>query len=255
MRRTMAFINETGNRYGRWLVIERGQNGKGGSAQWICLCDCGNTSLIRGADLRHGKTQSCGCANMENSSNALTIDLLGQRFGRLVVVKRAKNQDHDNHAYWECLCDCGSIIITSSKRLRNGTTKSCGCFRKDVLSLPNKNAALLWHYRNYTKSAKKRRIEWNISLDLFDEITRLNCYFCGTEPVLIKTHKIFSGAIPRNGIDRLDSFSGYSTDNVVPCCKTCNYAKGIMSEDEFYRWIKTAYKHLLEDGRINESEI
>lgn len=55
------------------------------------------------------------------------IDLTGQRFGRLVVVKRYGTSRTD--ATWKCKCDCGMEFVTLGKSLRNGHTLSCGCLR------------------------------------------------------------------------------------------------------------------------------
>lgn len=59
------------------------------------------------------------------------IDLTEQRFGRLVVIRRNGKNKH-NHVIWLCLCDCGTEINVISDRLRNGNTKSCGCFRREI---------------------------------------------------------------------------------------------------------------------------
>ena len=53
-------IDETGNRYGHLTVIKRVENNIRGNAQWECLCDCGNKSIVAGVALRHGKYNSCG---------------------------------------------------------------------------------------------------------------------------------------------------------------------------------------------------
>ena len=60
--------------------------------------------------------------------NIIYIDLTGQRFGRLVVIKRAGTAK-DGRALWLCCCDCGNEITTSSANLVRGHSKSCGCFR------------------------------------------------------------------------------------------------------------------------------
>lgn len=57
----MPVINEIGNKYGRLTVIERAPNDSAGRAHWICKCECGNTTIVRGTTLRSGATQSCGC--------------------------------------------------------------------------------------------------------------------------------------------------------------------------------------------------
>lgn len=62
--------------------------------------------------------------------NTRVKDLTGQRFGRLVVIGRAGSRNHS--ALWNCQCACGNQIEVISSSLNNGTTKSCGCLRKDV---------------------------------------------------------------------------------------------------------------------------
>jgi len=46
-----------------------------------------------------------------------------------------------------------------------------------------------------------------------------------------------------NGIDRLDSSKGHVIDNVVPCCKWCNYAKRERSYKDFLDWVVVIYNH------------
>jgi len=58
------------------------------------------------------------------------IDITGQRFGRLTVVKKSY-VDKDNFVRWECLCDCGKTYFGRSYELRNGKVKSCGCLESE----------------------------------------------------------------------------------------------------------------------------
>lgn len=65
--------------------------------------------------------------------NANFVDLTGQRFGRLVVVRylgrpRNSKSSLSTHSLWECLCDCGKTSRPNSQSLRKGKTKSCGCW-------------------------------------------------------------------------------------------------------------------------------
>lgn len=53
------------------------------------------------------------------------IDLVGQRFGRLLVISRASNVD--GRTAWSCRCDCGVLSTVSSSGLRHKGTQSCGC--------------------------------------------------------------------------------------------------------------------------------
>lgn len=58
------------------------------------------------------------------------IDLTGQKFGRLTVIKRVENAK-DRHASWLCKCDCGNEKIICGKSLRSGITLSCGCLKSE----------------------------------------------------------------------------------------------------------------------------
>lgn len=85
---------------------------------------------MAGTSLRKGTSTSCGCYRTNNSreNNGKFINEIGNRYGRLVVIAKDEELSNKNHrAYWICKCDCGNIKTTSSKCLREGKTKSCGC--------------------------------------------------------------------------------------------------------------------------------
>jgi len=60
---------EIGMKFNRWTLVKK--VAKGYEAYWECICDCGNQKTVRQADLKSGKTQSCGCLQKEiaRSSN------------------------------------------------------------------------------------------------------------------------------------------------------------------------------------------
>ena len=60
------------------------------------------------------------------------LDLTNQKFERLLVVKPAPNKN--GRTAWHCLCDCGKEIIVTTKSLRDGNTRSCGCLHKEIVS-------------------------------------------------------------------------------------------------------------------------
>lgn len=65
-------IDLTGQRFGRLVVIELVGTNKAHRAIWRCLCDCGNETVVLGASLRRGATQSCGCFHSEICRNRMT---------------------------------------------------------------------------------------------------------------------------------------------------------------------------------------
>ena len=55
----------------------------------------------------------------------IPIDLTGQKFGKLTVIKR--DFSRKKRAYWICQCECGNTTTVASCDLRSGHTQSCGC--------------------------------------------------------------------------------------------------------------------------------
>lgn len=58
----------SGKRFGRLLVIQLSDHKDGNNRLWECSCECGNTTYVRGGDLRRGTTSSCGCLAKELSA-------------------------------------------------------------------------------------------------------------------------------------------------------------------------------------------
>lgn len=57
--------------------------------------------------------------------------LIGQRFGRLVVIDKSDRTD-GHTSWWVCKCDCGNIKEVRASCLKKGSTKSCGCLRREM---------------------------------------------------------------------------------------------------------------------------
>lgn len=122
--------NLIGCKFGKLTVIKRSDNREKEieqkSAIWVCKCDCGNISEVRTSSLTSGKTKGCGC------EVGGFIDLTGQKFGRLTVIGRGIT-NKNKKICWMCECECGNIVEIIGASLQNGTTKSCGCYKKEVL--------------------------------------------------------------------------------------------------------------------------
>lgn len=65
------FIDLTGDRYGRLLVVEFIGFSSHGKSVWLCECDCGKTHEVLSGSLRSGRTKSCGCLRVEVSCQQL----------------------------------------------------------------------------------------------------------------------------------------------------------------------------------------
>ena len=113
----------TNQRFGRLVVLDDVPPDKK-----KCLCDCGNIVDVETCNLTSGNTQSCGCLQRDRASESSHISLIGQRFGKLQVIKRAEN-NRFGHVCYHCKCDCGGETIVDATNLRNGNTSSCGCIK------------------------------------------------------------------------------------------------------------------------------
>lgn len=168
---------------------------------------------------------------------------IGDRFGRLVVTKR--NGYHispsgDKVIMWLCQCDCGNTTLVRTTHLTHNLTKSCGCLRAEQKRTKDKieESAIKKVIREYKVNARKRNLEWCLSYPQVREIVTKKCYYCGAENSSQK-YGFF-----HNGIDRVDNDLGYTPENVVPCCKVCNYAKNNMSQNDFFSWVlRVAEQH------------
>lgn len=65
-------------------------------------------------------------------SGCPTVDLIGQKFGKLTVAEWAgkANLGVARKAmcdFWLCRCDCGKTTVAASRWIKHGNTTSCGC--------------------------------------------------------------------------------------------------------------------------------
>lgn len=117
----------TGLRFGMLLVVERGENTPKGQAQWWCQCDCEEMKLVEGASLRNGNSTSCGCKRSQTikAKPSPAINLVGHKYGKLMVLRRGPNDK--KKVQWWCLCECGNTALKKGDSLKRDVVKSCGC--------------------------------------------------------------------------------------------------------------------------------
>lgn len=89
------------------------------------------------------------------------------------------------------------------------------------------NTLLPKKYLSILRGAASRGIDFNLTVEQCEQIFKMNCVYCGTSN--------------RVGIDRIDSDGDYESDNVQPCCTTCNLMKRALSHDAFIKHITLIY--------------
>jgi len=137
------------------------------------------------------------------------IDLTGNRYGNLVVMR--KSDDGKSPIRWICHCDCGNETIVQGGNLKNGHTQSCGCMISESNTKHGQWGTKLYyvyhtmkqrcynpkaaHYSDYGGRGITICEEWLDDFETFYTWAILNGYEEGLS------------------IDRIDNDLGYSPDN------------------------------------------
>jgi 5-methylcytosine-specific restriction endonuclease McrA len=130
----------------------------------------------------------------------------------------------------------------TATRIMNKSSFSCGCLNpaggKKTHATPQVvNELIGW----YIYGASQRDLVFALTHEQCFALFVRKCTYCGILPYTVKKHKL--GAFLYNGIDRVDNQKGYTLENSVPCCKTCNLAKHKLSLSEFKAWIQRIAYH------------
>ena len=112
------------------------------------------------------------------------IDLTGQKFERLYVIKPAPHKN--GRTAWYCKCDCGNEIIVTTKSLRDGNTRSCGCLHKESVAKQFSKDITNQRFGNLialepTKERKHGSVVWKCICDCGNEhYVSTECLLRGT---------------------------------------------------------------------------
>lgn len=74
--------------------------------------------------------------NLQPTCNQFATDLISRRFGRLTVIGIEgvhTTPCGTKRRMWRCRCDCGKESVVAENNLKNGSTKSCGCWKANGL--------------------------------------------------------------------------------------------------------------------------
>lgn len=127
---------------------------------------------------------------------------------------------------------------------------------KRGLRLPYGESSFNSAYKMYhERCARDRGLAWDLSISEARFIFESNCWYCLKSPSNVYGLNNPCGKFIYSGIDRIDNSIGYKIGNVVPCCKTCNFAKHTMSLIDFDEWVSKAHAHLIKINGYDEKMI
>lgn len=161
------------------------------------------------------------------------------KFNRLTIIKFS-HSDERWRKWYEVVCDCGTKKIIMGSAMISGNTKSCGCLSKEVRKnkrISKNHSEVTAIILGYKRHAINRGFKWVLSREDVEHIIKQPCCYCGQPPSNKKiTKNTLKDGLFYSGIDRIDSKKDYTKDNVVSCCKICNYAKSNMTLNKFKEW-------------------
>ena len=168
------------------------------------------------------------------------IDLIGKKYNRWTVIEKATSDKHGK-GRWLCRCECGNEKIIAAASLKRNLSKSCGCYKHEVLSHGFKDiSGAFW--RKFERHAIRRKIPFLLTIEdgwkIFEKQNGL-CALSGVPICFVNNYDkhLNQTASP----DRIDNAKPYTKDNVQWVHKRVNRMKSVLGNEEFLFWCKLIY--------------
>jgi len=226
---------------------ERDRKRRGGGKATMELDDthqfCGSCCKTRSKDMFEGEKGSTKTCSVCRERNKLQDEKRDKEHRNAVAriaeqkpVRKEKKQEWKENNYEKV------ALTTMNYRQRQIENDMDGYLKKNaenakqwrennpekvVDNNENKKNSKQLQYAVYSRTARDKRLDFDLSFSDFNNIVSEPCYYCD-----IIQDKGF------NGIDRKDSTIGYTLDNCVSSCTMCNFMKGSYGVDYFYHKIE-----------------
>jgi hypothetical protein len=156
------------------------------------------------------------------------VEIGAQHYDLTVLEYVTYNRGIKNLSALRCQCACGNETVVvlydwGKRRVSCGECKG-GAFHDGKRTV----FGLSTYFAGAKLNAKKRGIDFSLSIQDYANLISKPCHYCGADHV---------------GLDRVDSDLGYHQTNVVPCCYRCNKAKSNSSYKEFKEWMQKLSAH------------
>lgn len=222
------FEDLTRKKFGMLSVIKMDKRDNQNRYRWLCKCDCGEQTIVRGHQLKNGNTKSCGCLKYKPCSQT-TKNKISEALSKKIKFK----------------CDYCGIQTSSSKstydkKKRHFCSMKCySDFRKELLSFNEQNSykgirklgdTKQVYHANYCKAhpnniahlkarryAREKGAKGKHSLEEWEKLKiqfNYKCAICGEEKPLTKDH---IKPLSKGGSDYIY--------NIQPLCRNCNSKK------------------------------
>ena len=231
MKKSSCKLNDT---FGSWTVISNDTFVKSGHTYVKVQCKCGKIEDKCLSDLRNGRSSSCRSCAARSRGPQVKV---GDKYKSWTVIG-GPERFSGGYMKYEVQCDCGTIKWVQANELTNPNRnfKCMKCAAKDrgqaqAESNGKVGELNLTRYTKLQRSAEKRDIEFNVSLEYLGNLFEEQKHVCAITGDYIES-------IDDASLDRIDSTGGYTEGNVQWTTYQANVSKHVMSMDELYKFCK-----------------
>lgn len=171
------------------------------------------------------------------------VDLKEKRFGRLEVI-RLTGSSRGGSKEWECLCDCGTRCLVTTRHLnrKNCNIRSCGCLAKENYGANHQDwtgykeiSGTFWsqHILRSGRSDKRKPLEITITKEYIWNLFEIQEGCCALSGLKISFPLRWSDHNWTASLDRIDSSKGYIPSNVQWVHKHINTMKNSYNNEYF----------------------
>jgi len=135
----MLRLRLAGKKFNRLFVLRDVGNNKSGESLWLCQCNCGKTTVVRGTDLKSNNTKSCGCLNNEKKIERNKNNTYGRKNKGKVRTEEMRKRISEGHK-GICWSEEQKRKVSASYTGENNPFygKQHSCETKQKISIANK---------------------------------------------------------------------------------------------------------------------
>lgn len=232
-------ICKIGEKFGYWEVIDNTLITKSGHTYVRVRCKCEKEEDKCLSDLISGRTTGCRSCKARERSRKINI---GDRYKHWTVIEGPITSEHQC-ILWLCQCDCGEQRWIQGNELTNPNKcfecQKCAAKKRGTKQAESNGKVGELTLTRYTKlqlSARKRNIEFNVSLEYLWNLFESQKQICAITGDYIPN-------IEEASLDRIDSSKGYIEGNVQWVTYQANVSKHVMTMEQLYKFCRKVLNH------------
>ena len=188
---------------------------------------------------------------------------VGDVYNRLTLISLETNIK-TSHKKYLFQCSCGNLKEIRPYFVIMGRSTSCGCYNKEIIKRKDNKFKRAYGESSknhlflvYKRGAVERNLEFILSMEEFTKLTSNECHYCGVIPHRSTGRSKYAkvnGDYIYNGIDRKNNLQGYTLNNCVSCCYTCNRAKHDLTYEQMLKWIDRLLERKLSERQLQKEQ-